>query len=64
MAGPHLHTGRLISVLDDYQPAPWDLYVYRPQRGPVPARIRLVYDHIVEALSDPKTLADFKAIGH
>ncbi len=64
MAGPHLRSGRLVSVLDDFQPAPWDLYVYRPQRGPVPARIRLVYDHIVEALSNPATLADFKAIGH
>lgn len=64
MAEAHLRSGRLVSVLDDYQPAPWDLYVYRPRRGPVPARIRLVYDHIVEALSDPATFSEFKSMGH
>jgi DNA-binding transcriptional LysR family regulator len=52
MALPHIQSGRLVPVLEECQPDPWDLYVYRPQRGPVPARIRLVFDHIVEALSD------------
>lgn len=49
----HIRSGRLVTVLEHYQPEPWDLYVYRPQRGPVPARIRLVFDRIVEILSDP-----------
>lgn len=53
LAVPLIRAGRLVTVLDDYRPDPWDLYVYRPQRGPVPARIRLVFDHIVDALSDP-----------
>lgn len=57
-AEPHIRSGRLVTVLDDYQPEPWDLYVYRPQRGPVPARIRLVFDRLVEILSDPNTFAD------
>ncbi|MFJ7565867.1 LysR family transcriptional regulator [Herminiimonas sp. NPDC097707] len=56
-AEPHIRSGRLVTVLDDYQPVPWDLYVYRPQRGPVPARIRLVFDRIVDILSDPNTFA-------
>lgn len=64
MAEPYLRSGKLISVLDDYQPPPWDLYIYRPRRGPVPARIRLVYDHIVEALSDPVTFNEFRAMTH
>jgi DNA-binding transcriptional LysR family regulator len=58
LAMPHIRSGRLVTVLDDYRPPPWDLYVYRPQRGPVPARIRLVFDHIVEALSSETVFAD------
>jgi DNA-binding transcriptional LysR family regulator len=53
----HIRSGRLITVLDQYSPDPWDLYVYRPQRGPVPARIRLVFDHLVEALSHADAFA-------
>jgi DNA-binding transcriptional LysR family regulator len=57
LAVPHIRSGRLITVLDEYNPAPWDLYVYRPQRGPVPARIRLIFDGIVEALSASNAFA-------
>lgn len=45
-----LAAGRMISVLRDVAPDPWDIYVYRPQRGPVPARIRMVYDELIGAL--------------
>ncbi|MDB5761524.1 MAG: transcriptional regulator, LysR family [Herminiimonas sp.] len=58
LAEPYIRSGRLVTVLDEYQPDPWDLYVYRPQRGPVPARIRLVFDHIVEILSDPGAFSE------
>lgn len=44
-------SGRLVSVLTAFSPPPWDIYVYRPQRGPVPARIRIVYDKILEAVA-------------
>lgn len=50
---PHLQSGRLVSVLDEFIAPSWNLYVYRPRRGPVPDRIRLVYDKIAQALSDP-----------
>lgn len=43
--------GKLVSVLTKFAPPPWDIYVYRPQRGPVPARIRIVYDKILEAVA-------------
>lgn len=52
LATPHLQAGRLVSVLDEYAPDPWNIYVYRPQRGPVPPRIRLVFDRIVAAFSE------------
>lgn len=42
---------KLITVLEEFAPTPWDLYIYRPQSGPVPARIRLVFDHLVARLS-------------
>ena len=50
LAAPHLAGGRLVTVLDDFAPPAWDLFVYRPQRGPVPPRVRRVFDAIVEAL--------------
>ncbi|MFK0088639.1 LysR family transcriptional regulator [Pseudomonas sp. NPDC090755] len=55
LAGPYIADGRLVPVLAALEPEPWDLYVYRPQRGPVPARIRLVYDHLVAALAQLST---------
>jgi DNA-binding transcriptional LysR family regulator len=48
---PHIRAGRLVSLIEHEAPEPWNLYVYRPRRGPVPARVRLVYDSLVEALS-------------
>ena len=37
-------------VLQKFAPDPWDLYVYRPQRGPVAPRVRLLFDRLVEML--------------
>nr|WP_321269912.1 LysR substrate-binding domain-containing protein [uncultured Tolumonas sp.] len=45
-----IKNGRLIRLLEDSEPEPWDVYVYRPQKGPVPARVRLLYDIIVDYL--------------
>jgi len=52
IAIPYIRAGVLVTVLDDYMAPPWEVYVYRPQRGPVPSRIRLVYDRIIDTLSD------------
>lgn len=49
LADPHIAAGRLVPVLQEFMPDPWDIYVYRPQRGPVPARIRLAFDGCVAA---------------
>ena len=51
IANDDIQRGRLIRLLEEAEPEPWDVYVYRPQRGPVPARVRLLYDSIVEHLS-------------
>ncbi|MCF8206896.1 MAG: LysR family transcriptional regulator [Methylotenera sp.] len=51
MAAPLLADGRLVRTLADCQSPPWTLYVYRSQRAPVPARTRLVFDALVQALS-------------
>lgn len=56
LALPHIRAGRLVPVLEEYIPPPWDLYVYRPQRGPISPRVRLVYDHILEACASPDFL--------
>lgn len=51
LADPHIEAGRLVAVLREWMPEPWDVYVYRPQRGPVPGRVRVVFDAFVAALS-------------
>jgi DNA-binding transcriptional LysR family regulator len=53
LAIPLIKSGKLVTVLDEYMAPPWDLYVYRPQRGPVPPRTRLVYDQLLKTLADP-----------
>ncbi|GGP21581.1 MULTISPECIES: LysR family transcriptional regulator [Silvimonas] len=51
LAEPYMASGELVPVLAELEPEPWDIYVYRPQKGPVPARIRLVHDRLVAALA-------------
>ncbi|MBP6902867.1 MAG: LysR family transcriptional regulator [Burkholderiaceae bacterium] len=52
LAQPLLRQGRLLALRPDWSPPPWGVYVYRPQRGPVPARVRRVFDHIVAAIGE------------
>lgn len=47
LADEHIAAGSLVPVLEKFAPDPWDLYVYRPQRGPVAPRVRLVFDRLV-----------------
>ncbi len=49
LAEQHVNSKRLVRVLEADACAPWDIYVYRPQRGPVPKRVRLVFDAIADA---------------
>ncbi|WP_244113121.1 LysR substrate-binding domain-containing protein [Burkholderia gladioli] len=48
---PQLENGRLVRVLRRFEPQPWKLRVYRPQRGPAPRRIRVVFDALVAGLA-------------
>lgn len=50
---PYLRSGKLVTVLDEFVAPSWNVYVYRPRRGPVPERIRIVYDEIARTLTDP-----------
>lgn len=56
MAAPLIASGALVHVLADAEPAAWDLSVYRPQRGPVPARVRVVFDALLAAMRALPTL--------
>ena len=49
---PYVQKGRLVRVLPSLEPEPWKLHVYRPRRGPMPRRIRVVYDELVAKLAD------------
>ncbi|MGJ7493344.1 LysR family transcriptional regulator [Variovorax sp. ZT4R33] len=50
LAEPWLKSGHLVRVLERHDPEPWPIFVYRVQRAPVPARVRLVYDALIEVL--------------
>lgn len=50
---PHLRTGTLLAVLEDLNPAPWSVNIYRPQRGPVAARVRVTYDWLAQQFGNP-----------
>lgn len=52
LAVPHLRSGALLSVLEHIAPPAWDLFIYRPQRGPVSPRVRLVFDHLLAQFSN------------
>ncbi|VVP67874.1 HTH-type transcriptional regulator DmlR [Pseudomonas fluorescens] len=54
LAQPFLSEGRLVEVMQNAAPAPSDLIMYRPQSGPVPPRVRQVYDHLVNSFSNPQ----------
>ena len=50
MAAPYIASGKLVQVLEQEGPPAWGLYVYRPQRGPVSGRVRVVFDELRAAV--------------
>lgn len=52
LVADHLRGGAMQEVLPETAPKPWPLSVYRVQRQPVPARIRLVYEALLEGLRE------------
>ena len=50
LAEPLLQSGARVAVQHDEAPEPWPMMVYRAQRSPVPARVRLVFDELVRVL--------------
>lgn len=57
LAAHALSSGALVEVLPEIAPAPIDLMIYRTQSGPVPPRVRLVYDHLMKCLGDESQFA-------
>ena len=52
LCADYIRQGKLVAVLPEQTPAPWGIYVYRPQQGPVAERVRIVFDYLVEILSE------------
>jgi len=52
LAIPLLRDGCVVQLLDQLAPPPSTMYVYRPHRTPVPARIRLIFDALCTILQD------------
>lgn len=51
LASEDIRTNKLIKFFDELEPTPWDVYVYRPQRGPISSSVRVVFDTICEHLN-------------
>lgn len=51
LAKPLIDADKLIQIMPNTKSTKWGLYLYRPQTGPVPPRIRLMYDHLLNFLS-------------
>jgi len=56
LAVASLRSGALRAVLPGLAPSPWNISIYRPQRGPVAARVRAVFDALAGGFADPKVL--------
>lgn len=52
LATPLLRENRLVPVLEKLRPAAAIMYVYRPYRIPVPARVRVVFDALCQLLDN------------
>ncbi|HJV83026.1 LysR substrate-binding domain-containing protein [Noviherbaspirillum sp.] len=52
-AAKYLQSGRLQLVLEEYKPAPADLFVFYPTQRNLPARVRAFIDFFVTALNKP-----------
>lgn len=54
VADSYIRQGLLIPVLTEFELNDvWDVFVYRPQSGPVPPRVRIVFDTLVDHFRDP-----------
>ena len=56
MVAPYIRDGTLARVLPAAEPPAWGLYLYRPRRGPVPARVRAVFDELHTAIASLPSL--------
>jgi DNA-binding transcriptional LysR family regulator len=52
----HCAAAEVVRVMPQLEPAPWPLSIYRPQRGPVPLRIRLLFDFLQQHLQQQPLL--------
>ncbi|MDU8923406.1 LysR family transcriptional regulator [Pasteurellaceae bacterium LIM206] len=49
---PYLKTGKLVAVLESEQAYPWELFVYRTNQSVTTARVKFVFEVLVEVLSE------------
>jgi DNA-binding transcriptional LysR family regulator len=52
----HCAAAELVRLMPQLEPAAWPLSIYRPQRGPVPLRIRLLFDFLQQHLQQQALL--------
>ena len=53
LAGPALERGELVTLLDDYEIPPAGMYVVRPPAEPVPMKVKVLTEIMVERFGSP-----------
>ena len=53
LAGPALERGELVTLLDDYEIPPAGMFVVRPPAEPVPMKVKVLTDIMVERFGSP-----------
>jgi DNA-binding transcriptional LysR family regulator len=54
MVGPEVRAGRLVPLLQAFEPAPLPIYAVYPSRKHLSAKVRLFVDFLVESFADSK----------
>ena len=54
IVGPEVRAGRLVPLLQDFEPAPIPIYAVYPSRKHLSAKVRLFVDFLVRSFADTK----------
>ncbi len=54
IVGPEVRAGRLVPLLQDFEPAPMPIYAVYPSRKHLSAKVRVFVDYLVRAFADSK----------
>jgi len=58
--GDDLKTGRVVTILEEYELHPWPIHIIYPATGFLPTRLRVLIDFLADAFSGNPWVKDVK----